>query len=538
MSVNKKTVSDLVELTGLTVDAAKALFERYDGFAPALASFVQSIPSIPQQYFQDPSKAISNAKVINEELRVIYTQVRAIRDSQGCSDAEAWSRFYHSPVSATAQEKSTPTQKAEAVTPPSQAKPTPVTFNFGPAAPAPSATKAAPIPFGFQSAPAAPAPTTTVSTAFSFAPAATSKPQNSDAPAEDDDPTKKPTPRYIDTPSHFTGSFFEMEKFWEDEVVARAPLLNLDCGFLERHRDSLAERLRKWLGPAEFYLNAPVQYVAMDDKDEYYARVIIKDAVRTFFNDTHREKFHMFLYAMFFEFGNYGQAMSYLAGICLLVLNEQETAAILRKVSKAYIPGHWAAEATGFATSAWVVEHFMQKHFPDVAEHFKKMNFWPDTYLQKIMSGLCVHVLRFEDLFEFLDQFMEGGFVYLLKFCLSMIEHFRAHVLKITAAEKINELYEIMRLDSKAVDRSDVKKILQRAPNFPLHKEMVSSLDVLRSEVYQEKVAPRIQRAPKTEAFEPCVVCDKKRPAWWNDDLGAVCSDCKAKHSDLEFSPY
>eukprot|EP00331_Platyophrya_macrostoma_P001517 CAMPEP_0176407154 /NCGR_PEP_ID=MMETSP0127-20121128/1262_1 /TAXON_ID=938130 /ORGANISM="Platyophrya macrostoma, Strain WH" /LENGTH=535 /DNA_ID=CAMNT_0017786345 /DNA_START=23 /DNA_END=1630 /DNA_ORIENTATION=- len=533
-TVKQQSVTDLVDLTGLTVEAAKSLFDLYNGFAPALASFVQSLPSIPKEHFQEPGKALSNAKLINQELRVIYTQARAIRDAEGCSDAEAWSRFYavnQESSQATAKQPSGEHSSEIASTVPSQPKST-ISFGFGASTPAPSQSTA-PISFGFGTSVSSSPPAAAASSTFTFAAA---KP--ADAATEDDDHMKKPTPKYVNAPNHFTGPFFEMEKFWEDEVVNRAPLLNLDCGFLERHRCDLADRVRKWLGPAEFYLSSPVQYVAMDDKDEYYARVIIKDAVRTFFNDTHREKFHMFLYAMFFEFGNYGQAMSYLAGICLLVLNEQETAAILRKVSKAYIPGHWAAEATGFATSAWVVEHFMQKHFPDVAEHFKKMKFWPDTYLQKIMSGLCVHVLRFEDLFDFLDQFMEGGFVYLLKFCLSMIEHFRAHLLKITAAEKINELFEIMRLDSKAVDRSDVKKILQRAPSFPLQKDMVSSLDVLRSEVYQEKVAPRIQRAPKTEAFEPCAVCDKKRPTWWNDDLGAVCSDCKANHSNLEFSAY
>lgn len=328
-----------------------------------------------------------------------------------------------------------------------------------------------------------------------------------------------------------------MPNFWEQEVVERAPLLNLDYGFLERNRDTLKQRLEQWLKGAEFYIDSPVQYVAMPDKDEYYARVIIKDAERTFFGAEHREKFYMFIYAMYFEFGSYGQAMSYLAGLCLLVLTEQQTAAILRRVAKAYIPGHWAGEAVGFATSAWVVEKIMRDEFPDVAEHFHKLNFWPDTYLQKILSGLCIHVLRFEDLFVFLDAFMKGGFVYLLKFCLSMIEHFRTHLLKVTTAERMNELYEIMRLDSRAVDRADVTKILQRAPNFPL-KVGGSDLDILRSEVYQDKVAPRIARAPKTEAFEPCELCEKKRPKWWSEEIGAVCDDCKAKNPNETYTAY
>lgn len=58
---------------------------------------------------------------------------------------------------------------------------------------------------------------------------------------------------------------------------------------------------------------------------------------------------------MYHEFKAYGQAMSYLAGLCMLVLNEQEAATVIRFVATQYIRGHWAEEAVGFSTNAWVV---------------------------------------------------------------------------------------------------------------------------------------------------------------------------------------
>jgi hypothetical protein len=547
-------LQDFITITGLKPEFAKACFEKQqNNYAAALASFVQSLASIPKDYFLDASKISGeNGKKINIQLKAIYQHARQVKSTQQCDDVAAWKTYSAPPPARAAAPVAAAPAQRNATAPPSAAAPTSSTAASPPVAQAPpkisfgfgntaaSASPSAPTTFGFGKT--APATSAAPSAAFGFGNNA-AKPAASAAPsaatsgiAEAVVEQAKPVPVYAE-PTHFTGPFFSMPNFWEQEVVERAPLLNLDYGFLERNRDVLKERLEKWLKGAEFYIDSPVQYVAMPDKDEYYARVIIKDAERTFFGAEHREKFYMFIYAMYFEFGSYGQAMSYLAGLCLLVLTEQQTAAILRRVAKAYIPGHWAGEAVGFATSAWVVEKIMKDEFPDVAAHFHKLNFWPDTYLQKILSGLCIHVLRFEDLFVFLDAFMKGGFIYLLKFCLSMIEHFRSHLLNVTTSERMNELYEIMRLDSRAVDRADVTKILQRAPNFPL-KVGGSDLDILRSEVYQDKVAPRIARAPKTEAFEPCEVCEKNRPKWWSEEIGAVCDDCKAKNPNETYSAY
>jgi hypothetical protein len=334
---------------------------------------------------------------------------------------------------------------------------------------------------------------------------------------------------------HFTGPFLDMAEFWEKEVTARAPLFNLDCGFMERSRSDIRPRIAKWAKAAEFYSGSPVKYVEIDDPDEHYARVIIKDAERTFFDETHRRKLAVFLYSVYHEFDAYHQSMSYLAAVCLLALTEQETAGVLRLV-KSFIPGHWAAEAVGFATSAWAVEFLMQELFPDVASHFKKLNFWPDTYLQKIMSGLCIHVLKFQELFEFLDHFMAEGMKYLFQFCLAIVERFRDALLRVPSADKIQDLYEIMRLDSKVVDSSDIRFILDRAPKVDLG-EWGTQLGPLRSKMYDEKVLPRLRKAPKQEAFKPCEVCAKERPRWWNDDHGAVCDTCKGRFIDKGEAP-
>lgn len=395
-------------------------------------------------------------------------------------------------------------------------------FGFGAASGSSSGAAAV---FGFGAAVAASAPA-----AAAAAPAATEAAAPAAAPAAEKKPVK-----YCEA-KHFTGPYFDMPRFWQAEVVERAPLLNLNNGFLEAHKGELRPRLEKWLAKTSFY-RKPVKYVEIEDEDEEVVRVIIKDADRTFFAPEHRAKMVAFLNAMYHEFHAYGQAMSYLAGLCMLVLTEEETAAIIRFVSTEYIKGHWAAEAVGFATSAWVVEHFMQKLQPEVAKHLEALNFWPDTYLQKILTGLCIHVLQFNELFQFLDAFMAGGLQYLIRFCLAIVEHFRADLLAIKNSTEANELYELMRLDSRVADREDVLAILARAPSIDLGEDG-SSIDLIRSQVYTKRIEPRLQRAPKTEAFEPCEVCEKNRPKWWCDDLGAVCNSCKEANPGCKFEKY
>ncbi|KAK7202268.1 GTPase activating protein [Novymonas esmeraldas] len=387
---------------------------------------------------------------------------------------------------------------------------------------------AAPISFGFGAKVETTTTPSSVAPVAGFGAAATA--ETAATPASESKPVK-----YCE-PTHFTGPYLDMPLFWEAEVVGRASLLNLNNGFVEAHKDELRPRLEKWVEKAAFY-KKPLRYVEIEDEDEGVVRVIIKDADRTFFHTDHRRKLVAFLHAMYHEFHAYGQAMSYLAGLCMLVLTEDETAAVIRFVATEYLKGHWAAEAVGFATSAWVVEHFMQQKQPEVASHLEALKFWPDTYLQKILTGLCIHVLQFRELFDFLDAFMQGGLRFLIRFCLAIVEHFRTPLLAIKNSTEANALYELMRLDSRVADREDVLAILRRAPSIDLGEDG-NSIDLIRSKVYEKHIEPRLERAPKTEAFEPCDVCEKNRPTWWNEHVGAVCDSCKTTLPDSDFEKY
>lgn len=559
--MESKTFEDLQKITGLTQDKAKECFTKsYEYYSAALASFVQSYKNIPKNYFEVVDASTKNAENINKELEEIYQNAREEKIKMPTkTDEEVWKQMSKSckTLSPTPSSNlpSNPSKSQETVVSNpflgSSAKlfsssftpgasetainsATPFTFNFGAAksstdSTAASSSKPAPVSFGFGTVPPAPTSSSaTVSFAAGFGEAPVPNSETSDS-------TKKKMPKFCD-PDHNVGPLMEIPGFWEDEVEGGASLFNLDGGYLDRNKDKLRGMMEKWVKKASFY-KKPVKYVEMEDRDEETIRVIIKDAERTFLTSAHREKLISFLHAMLVEFGCYGQAMSYLAGLCMLALNEEETAAVLRFVSQEYIKGHWAAEAVGFATSAWVVEHFMKEICPSVAQRLEELKFWPDTYLQKILTGLCIHVLSFNELFEFLCAFMEGGLKYLICFCLAVTEHFQDNLLKITSTLDANTLYEIMALNSRVCHVSDVRAILRRANTINLGEDG-DRLAVIRSDVYEQKVAPRLKRAPKIDTFEPCELCEKNRPVWYSEPLGAVCNDCKSKHSSFYFEKY
>ncbi|KEG13871.1 putative GTPase activating protein [Trypanosoma grayi] len=535
-----RPLEDFVALTGLKATYAKGCYDRFGGYAPALASFAQSYTSLPEDYFEEKDRVVKNAGVINEELKLIYKKAREIKSALNVADDGVWAFYYtHQSVTKPLQQQQQHQQQkpANAFQFGASSNPSGQLFGFANGTgnnTTSSAPTSASLNFGFGPAPVTSSSSATAAVSVPPAFAGFGQPKK-----VTEETVKKAfhenEVKYCE-PSHFTGPFFDMPLFWKEEVEGQCPLLNLNKGFLEENRDVLHKRLEVWAKKAAFF-QKPVRYVEIGDDDEETVRVIIKDADRTFFHPEHRKKFVAFLNAMHHEFKAYGQAMSYLAGLCLLVLNEEETAAVLRFVSTTYIPGHWAAEAIGFASSAWVVESFMQRLFPDVAKHLEELKFWPDTYLQKILTGLCIHVLNFRELFEFLDLFMESGFKFLIKYCLAIVEHFRSDLLGIKTVNDANAVYEIMRLDSKVADLQDVRAILRRAPLMDLGEDG-DNIDVIRMQVYDKHVAPRLQRAPKVEAFEPCEVCGERKPTWWNDDLGAVCSVCKEANSEITFTKF
>ena len=478
----------LAELTLLTTAAAKECFAKNNNdLYTALASFVQSQQRIPDNYFSTPDKEArkEHGKQINDRLRTAYEIVQTVADAARVETQVAWQAC----AKAEWNQKKAIEEAGKLATSKNN-----------------------------------------INNSSAAASSSSSSIKNIYAQSEKE---------------RYTGSFFDMPGFWEQEIIGSEPctLVNMNKGFLEKTpREELRQRLLKWVEKSPQFYAGDLPFCAISDPDENTVRVIILDAVRTFKEDAHRKKLTEFLYMFSQELKSYGQAMAYLASVCLLVLTEHETCRVLRMVGKDYIRGHWATEAKGFATNAWVIEHFMQKRMPDVAKHLMKMNWWPDMYMQKILSGLCIHVLPWEQMFRFLDNVMEKGFPYLVQFELALVEHFAPRLLKLDHPMQANNAFEILKLDYNVVEGSDINSIFKKADENEewVKKELAASdLPVLRSDIFDQKLAKRLEQAVG-EDFEPCDKCDKEKPVWWcNDNDMKLCDGCHKKYfSNFEVEKY
>ncbi|KNH09364.1 GTPase activating protein [Perkinsela sp. CCAP 1560/4] len=329
-------------------------------------------------------------------------------------------------------------------------------------------------------------------------------------------------------PHSFPALMSESE-FIQVEVDNRAPLFDRNVrGWLQSNRESVSARVKQWVERIDQSYRTPLVLIPIptSEFDAETPRIIINDSTRTFHTARYQFKLATYLHSFWKECGSYSQSMSYLAAILLLSLNEQETAWIMRKVNSEYIPGHWAAQASGFNTSAFVWDKLLGEIDPEIQLHFQALNFLPDTYLQKIFSALCIHVLEFDMLYDFLDAFLMDGFPFLLRFAIALAVHFKPRLMTMTAI-KVNQCFDIMKMDAALVSRSDQLIVLESAKKMNI-SAYIPLLKAWRDDIYTNIIEPRMKKASGVE-YEPCVICEAEKPVFYCDACGILCAKCASK---------
>jgi len=320
----------------------------------------------------------------------------------------------------------------------------------------------------------------------------------------------------------------KQDSFWEKE--GGAPLLNKNRGFLKPNEDNkeIIERVQKW--PSLMSLSEEKKskdfknFTVIGEPD----RIFIKDAERTFFNENNRQTLIRILSYLKSIFKDYAQALSYLTSTLLLYLDEETVVEMLYKINfdEKYIPGYWKAEAVAFATDAYVFDNILSKFNPKVHSHLPPNGIFPDNYAQKWFCGLGIHVLPFDALLLFLENFLEKGNKFLFQFGLSFIDHVEEELLK---TNKTNELFAILRMDRK-LEEEKALSIVKNASNYNLDSIDFKSL---RIEMYDKKLRARMERAAKDreeassdeedsdeEGGEECGICFEAVPDFY-------CTTCK-----------
>lgn len=234
------------------------------------------------------------------------------------------------------------------------------------------------------------------------------------------------------------GGFFEVE--------SGAPLLRRNSKFItaEGLSDSLAERLDAWPGLCE-----GEEAVDLGDcTDEAALRIFLRDAERTFQDESHRTQMIELLKAVWPENRDYHQGLGYVSSLLMLFFDTPTTTRMLLRLTRdeRYTPGYWRAAPEPYVRDAMVYSRLVEERHPEVAKLLSAACVVPEAYASKWFIGLCVHVLPFEALLPFVEAFLTEGFLYLFKFALALVAAIKTRLLACKPTE-VNIIFELLRLD-------------------------------------------------------------------------------------------
>lgn len=316
--------------------------------------------------------------------------------------------------------------------------------------------------------------------------------------------------------------------FWT--IEKDAPLLTLNKGYLEAQgADAICTRVARWPALAGVPTSTcPVQIIRVEKPD----RILIADAERTFKGEQARSEFVKFTGHLHSSFNDYAQGLGYVSSFLSLTMDISDAIRLLTLLNSSpkYVPGYWKHEAIKFATDAFVFMDLLKQYHPEIEAHLRKNTIDPGTFCQKWFVGLCVHVLPFEYLFNYYELFLRDGFVFLMKFGLSLMKNLREQILQVN--NNPSKLFALLRLDRSAIPHDEkfntfLDKVFEDVKEYDLSQV---NWEVKREEAYDKNLKKRMESAIKAQeeandeddVIEDCEICKDDFPE-------VVCKQCNLK---------
>lgn len=285
--------------------------------------------------------------------------------------------------------------------------------------------------------------------------------------------------------------------FWSREKGA--PLLRRNHHFLAQGEPldaDLRDRVDKW--PALCAADdgggavAPPEHKKPDDAAE---RIFLRDAERTFADETDRAAMISLLRRTWPETADYHQGLGYVASVLLLLFDEETALRILLRLARddKYTPGYWHAAPQAYVRDAMVYARLVAERFPEVSALLSAACVVPEAYASKWLIGLCVHVLPYAALFDYFEAFLDEGHLFLFKFSLALIARTSDKLLACKPTE-VNIILEILRLDlsqfpEDAYGSEWFVSLVSDARGVALEAEQVAALREEEGVILSEKMA-------------------------------------------------
>ena len=183
-------------------------------------------------------------------------------------------------------------------------------------------------------------------------------------------------------------------------------------------------------------------------EDEAALRIFLRDAERTFMDEGHRTRMIALLKRVWPENRDYHQGLGYVCSLLMLLFDADTTARILLRLTREerYTPGYWRAAPEPYVRDAMVYARLVAERYPAVDALLTSACVVPESYASKWFIGLCVHVLPYAALFDFVEAFLAEGHIFLFKFALALVGATSEKLLACKPTD-VNLIFEILRLD-------------------------------------------------------------------------------------------
>lgn len=328
---------------------------------------------------------------------------------------------------------------------------------------------------------------------------------------------------------------------------ATAQLLQRDARYVEQFPEEAVRRAGAWVRVAGAPAVPLPTYVLHPDRESppFVPRILVADAQRTFWDDGDRASVVRFMSAVVARFRHdvgdedqapapgsaaeksdeteamryYHQGLGFVGSLLWMFVAPADALALLAHANthSRFVPGYWRHQPVAFAVDAAVFSELLLLRLPEVATHLRATSVLPETFAQKWFVGLCVHVLPYAALFDFLDGFFEHGYEFLLRFGLSLC---RVLAPRLLAETEQHHLYALLRLDAKLFPDPDVAAAIVHG----VAEETLDGYDVVsrRAVLYKTVIRPRLEHAAAAIAAAHAAAAEDDD----DDDDNAACDLC------------
>jgi len=278
----------------------------------------------------------------------------------------------------------------------------------------------------------------------------------------------------------------------------------------------MMSRARGWVDLVDSKGDVDFDMLRAEKVSEEHIRIFRRDAERTYVpkddpevdkrtkarQDKHVENLKLIVS----EVKDYHQGLGYVAAFLGLLLDSEEVVkvALYLHRSTKYSAGYFMGAPQAFVADAKVMYKILEKQRPDLHKHLLSKGVLPEMFASKWFVGLCLHVLPFECLFEFYENFLTHGAEYIFKFAIRYMSEFESVLME---AKTTSAIMTILRAEDEKADwklphelheKQVEENIFGRIVTEALSVELDCDLESLRSSERQS-VAAAVEAARKRD---------------------------------------